>query len=96
MSTGRTAPKIENQYVAANVDDVADHHKQINVWETLAYLLSVSSMHSVLNIQWLPKVFIPLERLHILSRYNHKHKCILLGFYVIDQHKVAEWKKSDT
>ena len=40
-------------------------------------------------IQCLEKVFIPLEIFHILSCYNHKLKCILLGFYVIDQHKVA-------
>ena len=40
-------------------------------------------------VQWLEKVFIPLELFHILSRYNHKHKCISLGFHVIDQHNVA-------
>ena len=39
--------------------------------------------YSVLN-----KVFTPLELFHILSYYNHKCKCILMGFYVIDQHKV--------
>ena len=41
------------------------------------------------HLQWLAKVFMPLELFHILSRYNHKRKCILLGFYVIDQHEVA-------
>ena len=45
------------------------------------------SLHQ--NLQWLAKIFIPLELFHILSRYNHKRKCILLGFYVIDQHKVV-------
>ena len=27
--------------------------------------------------------------LNILSHFNHKCKCILLGFYVIDQHEVV-------
>lgn len=35
------------------------------------------------------KVFIPLELFHILSRYDHKHKYILLEFYVKDQHKLT-------
>lgn len=25
-----------------------------------------------------------------MSRYNHKFKCVLLGFYVIDQHKIVQ------
>ena len=37
------------------------------------------------NLQWLAKVFSPLELFNILSHYNHKHKCILIGFCVIDQ-----------
>lgn len=39
--------------------------------------------------KWLEKVLIPLEFFHILSSYKHKIKCILLGFYVIDQQKAA-------
>ena len=40
-------------------------------------------------LQWLATVYSPpLELSCILSRFNHKCKCILLGFYVIDQHKV--------
>ena len=31
----------------------------------------------------------PVELFHILSHFNHKCKSILLGFYVIDQHKVV-------
>ena len=41
------------------------------------------------HLQCLEKVFIPLKLFHILSRYKHKLKCILLGFHVIDQHKVV-------
>ena len=44
-----------------------------------------------MDIQWLAKVFTPLELFHILSCYNHKCKCILMGFYVIDQHKVVNY-----
>uniref|UniRef100_A0AAR2K6E1 Inositol hexakisphosphate and diphosphoinositol-pentakisphosphate kinase n=1 Tax=Pygocentrus nattereri TaxID=42514 RepID=A0AAR2K6E1_PYGNA len=40
-------------------------------------------------LQCLEKVFTPLEVFHILSCYAHKLTCILLGSYVIDQHKVA-------
>ena len=32
---------------------------------------------------------VPLKLFYILSHYNHKCKCILLGFYVIDKHKVV-------
>ena len=31
----------------------------------------------------------PLELFHILSRFNHKCECSLLGFYVIDQQEVV-------
>lgn len=30
------------------------------------------------------------ELIHIMSRYSYKPQCLLLGFYVVDQHKVAE------
>ena len=51
-------------------------------------MLGVSSI-SLRMLQCLEKVFIPLELFHILPPYNHKVKCFLLRFYVIDQHKVA-------
>ena len=35
------------------------------------------------------KSIYPLELFHILSRFNYKCQRILLGFYVIDQHKVV-------
>ena len=37
----------------------------------------------------LQKYSVSVELFHILSHFNHKCKCILLGFYVIDQHKVV-------
>ena len=37
----------------------------------------------------LQKYSAPLELFHILSHCNHKCKCILLGFYVIYQHKMV-------
>ena len=46
----------------------------------------IGCCHAVL--QCLEKVCIPLENVHILSRCNQKRKFILLGFYVMDQHKV--------
>ena len=52
-------------------------------WETQNYT------HILKDIQCLEKVFIPLELSHIFSCYTHKLKCILLGFYVLHQHKVA-------
>ena len=41
------------------------------------------------NYSGLQKCSPPLELFHILSHYTNKHKCILKGFYVIDQHKVV-------
>ena len=51
--------------------------------------LERTRVHLPLFVQWLAKVFTPLELFHILSHFDHKCKCILLGFYVIDQHKVV-------
>lgn len=45
--------------------------------------------HYSTTVSTVPKVFISLELFHVLSHYNHKNKCNLLGFYVIDQYKVA-------
>uniref|UniRef100_A0A6I8R017 Phosphorylase b kinase regulatory subunit n=1 Tax=Xenopus tropicalis TaxID=8364 RepID=A0A6I8R017_XENTR len=41
------------------------------------------------NLQWLAKVFGPLDLFHILSYYSHKHESILLEFHVKDQYKVV-------
>lgn len=36
------------------------------------------------------KVFIPLESVNMLSHYDHKHKYLILEFYMKDQHKVKQ------
>ena len=43
VRTGCTAPKIvlKKIYVADNVDNVADHHKYINLWETLIFIVHI-------------------------------------------------------
>lgn len=43
----------------------------------------------LIDTHCLEKVFIPLELFHILSPNDHKRQWILLGFYVMDHHKVA-------
>lgn len=40
-------------------------------------------------IQFLAKVFIPLDLFHMLSNYNKKLHVILLEFYGIDQYKIV-------
>lgn len=40
--------------------------------------------------QWLAKVFIPLECVHIFSHFDCKHKHVFLEFYVKDQHKIIQ------
>ena len=56
---------------------------------TVKYIVNLAIAIGKFHIQCLAKVFIALELFHILSRYKHKLKYILLGFYVIDQHKVV-------
>lgn len=41
---------------------------------------------SVIYIHWLAKVCVLF---YILSQYDHKHKYILMEFYVKDQHEVT-------
>ena len=46
-------------------------------------------MYVCMYVRWFIKVFTPLELFLILLCYNHKRKCILMGFYMINQHKVV-------
>ena len=47
-------------------------------------------------IQWYRIWSWSFEVFDILSHYNHKPKCVLLGFYVMDLHKVMHnWKKKN-
>lgn len=52
-------------------------------------MISITVVKLLNKLQGLEEVFIPLVHFHIFSPYNHKLRCILLGFYVIDKHKVV-------
>ena len=42
--------KIENQYVVVNVDIVAGHHKEMNIWEIL-YIYQTANIADKCNAQ---------------------------------------------
>uniref|UniRef100_A0A803JB72 Reverse transcriptase domain-containing protein n=1 Tax=Xenopus tropicalis TaxID=8364 RepID=A0A803JB72_XENTR len=68
------------------VDSLLSFHQHLNNLDSPVKL--TLNYHSD-NIQWLAKVFGPLELFHILSHYSHKHESILLEFHVKDQYKVV-------
>lgn len=70
------------------------------MWGTLVNVLEEFDLGKInlldirtIMTQCLALVISPRGLLHILSCYNHKLKCILLGFYVMDQHKIVHFEE---